>query len=250
MDWLGYVNQTSIDTYNIAARGEAALQDDIFEEGYINLEQEMKLDYAHVTNLGELLNANTLIKINKQFYKNEDVPYETQGITIHDIESVREARLERLTTEFPRFEPLTNQLAHAVRTFCGYHPFPDANHRTGTHIADQLAQKEGYDLFRLISQDTDGIVRAVMISKILRGICSNVREGVDQLWIKDELFYHWNRYFRDLLHDLVPQKRVHMITGRCQYDGLISNGKVKYILNFAEMDVEEMQEIMNNVGED
>lgn len=242
MDRLGYLTQTAIDTYDITSAGKTALRSNKFES-YINIEQELKLDYDHITDLGELLQADTIIAINKQFYEG-DVPYESEGITLRDIESVRDARLERLTTEFPRFEPLTNQLAHAVRTFCGHHLFPDANHRTGTHIADQLAQRQGDDLFELIKEDINGITRAVYISKILRGLCSDVRKSVDQLWIKDELFYHWNRYFRDLLYEVSPKKRVHLTTGQCQYKELVSNEEVEYILRFARLSTEEMREIV------
>lgn len=207
----------------------------------MRLEEELKPNYEHVTDLGELLDAETIIEINKQFFKTNAVPYETTDSTLHGIESTRDGRLERSTTEFPRFEPLTHQLAHAVRTFCGHHPFPDANHRTGTHIADVLASKRGHDLFSLIQQDGTGITRAVETSKILRGLCSNVRNSVDYLWMKDELFYHWNRYFRDLLYDLAPAKRVHLQTGDCQYDNLTSNERVSLTYRFATRELDEMR---------
>jgi len=239
---MGYINQTSVDTYSLTSNGETILtDDDVFDTGYIDLATRLKCDYEHVTDLGELLNAETLIAINKQFLEAKGVDYERTENTTHDIEAIRDARLERLTTEFPRFEPLTNQLAHVVRTFCGHHLFPDANHRTGTHIADILASKQGHDLFSLIQRDTAGVTRAVEISKILRGLCSNVRNSVDYLWMKDELFYHWNRYFRDLLYDVKPQKRVHRITGECQYENLVSNEKVSLIYRFAVQDIEEMR---------
>ncbi|AAG18660.1 hypothetical protein VNG_0020H [Halobacterium salinarum NRC-1] len=206
----------------------------------------MKLDYEHVTDLGELLDSDTIIQINKQFFDSENVDYEETPDSPQDIERVRDARLERLTTEFPRFEPLANQLAHIVRTFCGHHLFPDANHRTGTHIADMLAKKQGYDLFSLIQQDTDGIRRAVELSKILRGLCSNVRNSIDYLWMKDELFYHWNRYFRDLLYDLSPQKRVHPDTGECQYENLTSNERISLIYKFAILETAEMRDALSD----
>lgn len=246
MNRLGYLTQTAIDTYDITSRGKTALEQDKFEKGYLNIEKELNLDYDHVIDLGELLQADTIIAINKEFYQ-RDVHYESKGITERDIESVRDARLERLTTEFPRFEPLTNQLAHAVRTFCGHHLFPDANHRTGTHIADRLAKEQGHDLFGLIREDMEGIVRAVRISKILRGLCSSVRKSVNQLWIKDELFHHWNRYFRDLLYKVAPKKRVHPTTMECQYECLVSNEEVKYILEFATASTEEMEKIITNM---
>ncbi|WP_255317962.1 Fic family protein [Halomicrobium sp. LC1Hm] len=239
---LGYVNQTSIDTYSLTANGVRAIEEhDRFETEYVRLGEELKLDYEHVTALGELLNAETIIEINKQFFKTNAVSYETTDSTLHDIESIRDGRLERLTIEFPRFEPLTHQLAHTVRTFCGHHPFPDANHRTGTHIADILASKQGHDLFSLIQEDAMGITRAVETSKILRGLCSNVRNSVDYLWMKDELFYHWDRYFRDLLYDVTPAKRVHTQTGDCQYDNLTSNERVSLLYRFAIRELDEMR---------
>lgn len=243
---LGYLNRTSADTYTVTADGESAVEGgDPFDSGYVRLEENLKLDYDHVTNLGELLDADTIIGINKQFFGTEGIDYEGTSDSPQDIERVRDARLERLTTEFPRFEPLSNQLAHIVRTFCGYHLFPDANHRTGTHIADVLAGKQGYDLFRSIQRDSDGIRRAVEISKILRGLCSNVRNSVDYLWMKDELFYHWNRYFRDLLYDLSPPKRVHTKTGDCQYGNLTSNERVSLMYEFARLETEVMQDLLN-----
>jgi hypothetical protein len=123
--------------------------------------------------------------------------------------------------------------------------FPHANHRTANHVADILAGKQGHDLFSLIQQDSAGIKRAVETSKILRGLCSNVRNSVDYLWMKDELFYHWNRYFRDLLYDLRPQKRVHAQTGDCQYENLVSNEKVDLIYRFAVRDLHEMREFFD-----
>lgn len=245
LDQLGYIKQTSTDTYIITSKGEEVVKDsDSFISGYVRVKKEMNLEYEHVTNLGELLDADTIIEINKQFYHSEELDYEATSDSPQDITRVRDARLERLTTEFPRFEPLTNQLAHAVRTFCGHHLFPDANHRTGTHIADILAGKQGYDLFSSIQQDREGIRRAVEISKILRGISSNVRDSVDYLWMKDELFYHWNRYFRDLLYDLEPQKRVHMRTGNCQYSEIEDNERVALIYQFALLPTDDMRDLV------
>lgn len=250
LNQLGYLNQTSVDTYTTTMIGDRAItNNEIFnEEGYVRLKEELKLDYEHVTDLGELLHADTLIEINKQFFEAEQTEYEGRTGTLHEIESVRDSRLERLTTEFPRFEPLTNQLAHTVRTFCGHHLFPDANHRTGTHVATILADKQGHDLFTLLQEDPDGIRRAVEISKLLRGICSNIRNSVDYLWLKDELFHHWNRYFRDLLYDLDPQKRVHPKTGSCQYDNLTSNDVVRLIYRFATLPVEDMRKTLDKEG--
>jgi prophage maintenance system killer protein len=243
---LGYLNQTSVDTYNITTDGENVLEHSSqFSDGYVRLEEEMKLDYEHVTDLGELLDADTIIEINKQFFSAENVDYESTPDSPQDIERVRDARLERLTTEFPRYEPLTNQLAHVVRTFSGHHLFPDANHRTGTHIADILAEKHGHNLFNLIQEDIDGIRRAVEISKLLRGLCSNVRNSVDYLWMEDELFYHWDRYFRDLLYDLNPQKRVHLTTGNCQYENLTSNERVSLMYRFGLLETETMRDLLN-----
>jgi prophage maintenance system killer protein len=249
MNRLGYLNQTAIDTYGITPVGEDAIEETRFEDGYVNIREELELDYSHVAELEEVLDAETFVEINKTFYRDSGAEYEIGENTMADIESIRDSRLERLAIEFPRFEPLANQLAHAVRTFCGYHPFPDANHRTGTYVAHILATKHGYNLFELYDKDSDGINRAAGTSKILRGLCSNAREGVDQLWIKDELFYHWNRYFRDLLYDVNPQKRVHTITGECQYERLISNRQVDNLLRFAVLDSEEMAEALDAVQE-
>lgn len=108
-----------------------------------------------------------------------------------------------------------------------------------------IAAKQGYDLFTSIQQDPDGIERTVFVSKILRGLCSNVRNSVDYLWMKDELFQHWNRYFRDLLYDLEPQKRVHSQTGECQYDTLVSNRQTELIYRFATRNVEDMETLLS-----
>lgn len=148
---------------------------------------------------------------------------------------------------FPRFEPLSNQLAHIVRTFCGHHHFPDANHRTGTHIADILASKQDHDLFSLIQSDDEGIKRAVEISKILRGLRSNARNSIDYLWMEDELFYHWNRYFRDLLYDLTPRKRVHATTGDCQYDNLSSNRHVSLMYQIPTLATDDMERLLESL---
>jgi prophage maintenance system killer protein len=235
-----------MDTYSITSDGEQLLeQDERFEDGYLNLSAELKLEYDHVTDLGDLLDAETIIRINKQFFETGGIDYDGTSDSPQDIENVRDARLERLTTEFPRFEPITNQLAHVVRTFCGSHPFPDANHRTGTHIADILAGKQGFDLFESIQNDPRGIRRSVETSKILRGLCSNVRESVDYLWLKDELFHHWDRYFRDVLYELTPQKRVHPKTGKCHYENLPSNEKISLIYEFAVLDRQEMIELLD-----
>ena len=246
LDRLGYLDRTAVDTYRVTAGGERAVQQDEFESGYACFDEIDDVDYEHVTDLGALLDASTIIEINKQFFEAETMEYECSSSTLHEIESVRDARLERLTTEFPRFEPLADQLAHVVRTFCGHHLFPDANHRTGTHIAMKLADTQGHDLFELVRQDRSGIRRAVEVSKILRGLCSNVRESIDYLWLKDELFHHWNRYFRDLLYDLTPQKRVHSETGNCQYRNLVDNESAHMLYRFATLDTEEMRRALDS----
>ncbi len=206
----------------------------------------MRLNYQHVTDIGAVLDANTIIEVNKRFLSSDETEYESSVDQLQQIENTQNKRLNRLSAEFPRFEPLANQLAHTVRTFCGYHLFPDANHRTGTEIALTLAKQAGYNLFPLIQEDSDGIRRAVQTSKILRGMCSNIRNSVDFLWMKDELFYHWSRYFRDLMYDLAPQKRVHMETGRCQYSNLVENERVGLLYEFSTKELDNAREALRN----
>jgi hypothetical protein len=67
LNQLGYVNQTSADTYNITADGERAVDQCDFDGGYVRFDEEMRFDYEHVTDLGELLDADTIIEINRQF---------------------------------------------------------------------------------------------------------------------------------------------------------------------------------------
>lgn len=99
---MGYINQTAIDTYSMTAVGKSILeQNEEFNDGYVNLENKMKMDYEHVTELGELLDTGTIMEINKQFYKNDEVAYESEPGTFQESKTPETAVLSVWLWDFP-----------------------------------------------------------------------------------------------------------------------------------------------------
>lgn len=113
------------------------------------------------------------------------------------INNVSEGDLHRVIKEFPLNEPLDQQCAHWVRAFAGLHFFPDANHRTAMATLSAILEANGFPCPKWSER---GIRRAVVLSKLIRLLHADIR--FDNLWVKDEHYYHWLRYFQNHLFDI------------------------------------------------
>jgi len=67
----------------------------------------------------------------------------------------------------------------------------------------------------------DHIERAVLHSKIIRGLHSDVK--YNSLWLKDELYVSWHRYFRNFLLDC--ENRMSMKPTLKQLRSVINHGR-------------------------
>lgn len=148
------------------------------------------------------VDVEILRELNSGFFEDGEFRYGTvrgdAELTRRRIENVKRYRIDRVVREFPRFEPLVPQCAHWVRAIVGLHFFPDANHRTAVSTLAAVLREQDY----LSPESTwpfEWIDIAVTRSKLLRGYHCDVR--FDTLWERDELYYHWERYFKYNLFD-------------------------------------------------
>lgn len=112
------------------------------------------------------------------------------------INNVREGDLQRVMDEFPRNEPLVAQCAHWIRAFSGLHFFPDANHRTAMASLSALLDLHGIEYPKWSEED---IKRTVVKSKLVRSLLVDIR--FDNLWVKDEQYRLWHRFFRNCFYE-------------------------------------------------
>ncbi|GAB3686501.1 hypothetical protein GCM10028857_18650 [Salinarchaeum chitinilyticum] len=169
--------------------------------GYVLFEESLELPAGRITDF-ESLDPTVVKIINREFLEDSSNDYgwvrEDRDLTESRIMNVKGYQLNRVMREFPRFVSLPRQCAHWMRAIVGLHFFPDANHRTGMATLYALLDANG------VAPDNGSwpgseIDKAVLYSKILRGLVTPVR--FDTLWLCDELYQHWEQYFRRLFYD-------------------------------------------------
>lgn len=200
---VGFVRTVTRDLYEITDEGRQFLSGASsvpVEAGYVRFEDVLDLPSRRITEFDSL--DPTVVKIiNREFFDDASNDYgwvrEDPELTRSRIMNVKGWQLNRLMEEFPRFVSLPRQCAHWMRAIVGLHFFPDANHRTGMATlyalldANGVAPREG-------TWPGDDIETAVLYSKLLRSVVTSVT--FDTLWLRDELFLHWEQYFRGVFY--------------------------------------------------
>lgn len=192
------------DTFQLSEAGNAYLEGSVdipSAGGYFDLGELLELPDWRITDLSGI--DPTMMKTlnDEDFFQDPSNDYgwvnEEPGLTRQRIWNVKGWQLDRLMREFPRTEPLPQQCAHWMRAIVGLHFFPDANHRTGMATLYGLLNSNG---LAPPNEEWPGeeIHRAVVQSKLIRGLLAT--PTFDTLWLRDELYIHWHRYFRNLLH--------------------------------------------------
>lgn len=203
---IGLVSTVSDDVFSISEKGLNYLKSDYRIENIsraISLQPITKYpllntERRRITSLG-VLDPEDIIYQNIQFLEHVPNYGKIQGNlqkTRDKINNVREGDLNRVMKEFPLNEPLDQQCAHWIRAFAGLHFFPDANHRTAMATLSAILESNGFSSPKWSER---GIRRAVVVSKLLRILHVDIR--FDNLWVKDEHYRHWLRYFRNHLFD-------------------------------------------------
>lgn len=199
---IGLLRTVGRDSFEITTFGSDYLDGSVLlptEDGYILLEETMEIPSRSLTDFTSL--DPTLIKIiNDDFFVDSSNDYGwvrgDRKLTEQRIWNVKGWQLDRIMEEFPRTDPLPQQCAHWIRTIVGIHFFPDANHRTG--MATLYGLLDANDVAQYFDEwPGSGIDRAVLYSKLIRSLVTTVT--FDKLWLRDELYCHWERYFSDLL---------------------------------------------------
>jgi len=99
-----------------------------------------------------------------------------------------------------------------MRTFSGFHFFPDANHRTGMISLENIMKANGIEYASKLPGEHRN--RAVLRSKLLR-ILHIDRVDLSDLWVRDEYYFHWLRYFETLFHP-----HANSFSTECELDSL------------------------------
>lgn len=199
----GFVQPVAHDTFQLGEQGYEYLNDSSSYpsvDGFLELDTLLDLPDWRFTDLSAV-DPTMMKKLNDEdFFQDRENDYgwvnEDPELTQRRIWNVKGWQLNRLMREFPRTEPLPEQCAHWMRAIVGLHFFPDANHRTGMATLYGLLSANG---LAPPNEEWPGeeIDRAVVQSKLIREL--HVTPTFDTLWLRDELYVHWHRYFRDLL---------------------------------------------------
>lgn len=221
---IGLLRRVATDAYEITSLGRGFLDGTLSlasENGHIQLEQVMDLPSQCITDFST--HDPTLLKtINTDFFNDSTNDYgwvrQDRELTRQRIWNVKGWQLERVMEEFPRTDPLPQQCAHWMRAIVGLHFFPDANHRTG--MATLYGLLDTNNVAKL-AEDWPGsrIDRAVLYSKLIRSLITSVT--FDKLWLRDELYCHWERYFRDLFY------------GQSDHQAQPTNKELREVLEYA-----------------
>lgn len=199
---IGLVTTIGHDTFEISNKGCEYLdgnRDYPSTAGFLDLDELLDLPEWRFTDLSAI-DPTVMKTVNEDFFDDPSNDYgwidNNPELTRRRIWNVKGWQLARVLCEFPRTKPLPQQCAHWMRTVVGLHFFPDANHRTG--MATLYGLLEANKLAPPNKEwPGDNIDRAVIQSKLIRGL--HVAPTFDTLWIRDELYIHWHRYFRNLL---------------------------------------------------
>lgn len=200
----GLLTETADDIFHITKKGKGHLESDfdigaiskVFSPQTITDAPLLKMDRSRIVDFSEL-DPEDIIYQNIQFLENSENYGRIRGSvqkTRDRINNVREGDLQRIMDEFPRNEPLATQCAHWVRAFSGLHFFPDANHRTAMASLSALLDLHGIEY---PEWSEEGIKRTVVKSKLIRILLVDIR--FDNLWVKDEHYRLWHRFFRNCL---------------------------------------------------
>lgn len=189
------VNKICIDVYTLSSEGADKVSSEI------NIDPgERWTEDRQIVDLSEI-DPEDIKWRNHGYLKNRDHRYDLRPgghlATKHDISVVRNGDLRRVLDEFPTQEPITHQCAHWVRSIVGLHFFPDANHRTAMATLNTILKLNSVDPFKWEGRKYEN---AIFKSKLLRKFVLDIR--FDNLWMKDELFQLWHRYFAGLFYDL------------------------------------------------
>lgn len=154
------------------------------------------------------IDGATIKRINYDITEDSEQTYgwvrESPELTRSRIHCVPDTDIHRIIREFPTHDPLPAQCAHWVRAFAGIHFFPDANHRTATNTLEYLVEQNGGPATELVQRD---IGRVVLLSKYARTLHTDIR--FNTLWVRDELFDIWYRYFTRVLTGQLERRRPH-----------------------------------------
>lgn len=202
----GLLIETTDDTFAVTKKGKQYLESGfdieaitkVFSPQKITDAPLLKMERKRIVDFSEL-DPEDIIYQNIQFLENSADYGKIRGsaqTTRDKINNVREGDLQRIMDEFPRNEPLVAQCAHWVRAFSGLHFFPDANHRTAMASLSALLELHGINY---PEWSEEGIRRAVVKSKLVRILLVDIR--FDNLWVKDEHYRLWHRFFKNCLYD-------------------------------------------------
>lgn len=207
----GLLRSPAHDAFALASEGEDFLDGDRSlpaTGGYFERDALLEVPDRHLRDFSAL--DPTDVKLtNEGFLESSSHDYgfvrNEREWTRRRIWNTKGWKLARIMTEFPLLEPLAQQCAHWIRAFVGVHFFPDANHRTamstlyGVLDANSVAPPND-------EWPPAGIDRAVVRSKLLRSL--HTVTDFRTLWLRDELYHHWHRFFRNSLHDVSNGKPV------------------------------------------
>lgn len=201
LEGYGLLRKVGHEVYELTEQGEAFLEQDNLPDALGQENSPQNLANVRIIDFNGLT-PDTITEFNvEEFFEDPDHDYglvsNDRDLTHRRIRNVKNSRLNRVMKEFPLAEPVVEQCAHWVRAMVGIHFFPDANHRTAMATLSFLL-----DVNNIKYPEWPGgeIERAVLKSKIIRTLLVDVR--FDNLWERDELFVHWQRYFQNLLYDV------------------------------------------------
>lgn len=195
---LGYLRQVGSELFEPTdSADDRSTQQSVTQE-YRTYASEKYADTDNLTDRSKLTSRNVK-ETNLEMLKDGGQEYNPRSNRSRSkasrIMNVSGNRLYRVFREFPRDTSLIQQCAHWMRTFAGYHFFPDANHRTGMFTLSVLLRSNGFDTVDLPGPRRE---RAVLRSKLIR-LLSVERTNLKRLWRRDELYEHWLDYFACLL---------------------------------------------------
>ncbi|AHZ21983.1 hypothetical protein E6P09_07665 [Haloferax mediterranei ATCC 33500] len=154
-------------------------------------------DTFQITDLSALRPENFKLR-NTKFLMEDSLHYDVQTHESrqqlrHDIWVVRNGDIKRVLDDFPRDEPLLDQCAFWMHAVVGKHFFPDANHRTAIALLRQLLVENGINPGKWSPERTR---QARDESHRVRREIEPIR--LDSLYVRDELWEVWKRYFEDV----------------------------------------------------
>ena len=184
----GLIDRVATDTFDAASTPNEGLSD-----GDWLPDDRIETADTRIDGFGEI-DGRLLRAVNRRFLARGEygLVRGDRGETRRRIDGVTRYRIDRVLREFPYRERRCRQCAHWMRAFAGLHFFPDANHRTALATLYAVLDQNG------IAPPTDEwpfewIGHAVSRCKLLRSLHSQVTFA--SLWERDELYYHWLRYF-------------------------------------------------------